>query len=60
VKHSSRIQEENLRQAVHNSEARFRVNDGLLFAAEERARREGMSLSEFMRHALRRELQEAS
>lgn len=45
---------------VHGALARFRVNEELLAAAEEKARREGMSLSELMRHALRREVREAA
>lgn len=49
-----------MRSNVHDTMARFRVNEALLSAAEEKARREGMSLSELMRHALRRELREAA
>lgn len=41
---------------VHNTQVRFRANDGLLTRAAEKARRDGMSLSELMRAALRREL----
>jgi hypothetical protein len=47
-----------MRASVHDSVAKFRVNEGLLAAAEAKARREGMSLSELMRHALRREVRE--
>ena len=49
-----------MREAVHDTVAAFRVNEGLLAKAEEKARREGMSLSELMRHALRREVREAA
>lgn len=49
-----------MRSNVHDTTARFRVNERLLAAAEEKARREGMSLSELMRHALRREVMEAA
>lgn len=45
-----------MRTEVHNTLARFRVNDALLASATERARREGMTLSELIRAALRREL----
>jgi hypothetical protein len=44
------------RSSVHDSVVRFRVNEALVASAEVKARREGMSLSEFLRHALRREL----
>ncbi|MEJ7926377.1 ribbon-helix-helix protein, CopG family [Sphingobium sp. AN641] len=44
---------------VHNSAVRFRVNDALLAAATAKARREGMSLSELLRHAVRNELRDA-
>jgi len=47
-----------MRNYVHNAEVRFRVNDALLAAASEKARREGMSLSELLRHAVRKEVRE--
>lgn len=46
------------RKRVHGSLARFRVSDGLLAEAERKAEREGMTLSELMRAALRREVRE--
>lgn len=49
-----------MRNNVHNSMIRFRANDALMAAAAEKARREGMSLSELMRHALRKEVREAA
>lgn len=49
-----------MRQTVHSAVAQFRVSETLLAAAEEKARREGMSLSELMRAALRREVREAA
>lgn len=45
-----------MRNEVHNSIVRFRVNDALLVAASTKAKQEGMSVSELMRAALRREL----
>ena len=48
------------RGAVHDATVRFRVAQSLLASAEVKARREGMSLSELLRHALRRELREAA
>lgn len=48
------------RAQVHDAAVYFRVNKVLLATAEEKARREGMSLSELVRHALRRELREAA
>ena len=47
-----------MRMNVHDERAYFRVNRDLLSAAEEKARREGMSFSELMRAALRREVRE--
>jgi hypothetical protein len=49
-----------MRQQVHNSHIRFRVSEGLLAAAEAKARREGMSLSELLRHAVRKEVRGAA
>ncbi len=43
-------------RTVHNQLAQFRVNDALLASAAAKARRDGMTLSELMRAALRREL----
>jgi len=48
------------RGTIHDAAIRFRVAEKLLASAEEKARREGMSLSELLRHALRRELREAA
>lgn len=45
-----------MRGQVHNNFMRVRVSDALLAAASSRAGREGMSLSEFVRHAVRREV----
>ncbi|MFD1789706.1 ribbon-helix-helix protein, CopG family [Sphingomonas floccifaciens] len=41
---------------VHNRLAKFRVNDVLIASAAEKARRDGMTLSEFIRAAIRREV----
>lgn len=49
-----------MRGQVHNSIVQFRVNEGLLAAAEAKAKAHGMSLSELMRHAVRREVREAA
>jgi hypothetical protein len=48
------------RGSTHTAEARFRVAPALLSDATEKARREGMTLSELLRQALRRELREAA
>jgi antitoxin component of RelBE/YafQ-DinJ toxin-antitoxin module len=45
-----------MRAQVHDMPVRFRVNEALLSKAMQKAEREGMSLSELMRSALRREL----
>jgi predicted DNA binding CopG/RHH family protein len=45
---------------VHTSLAQFRVNDELLIAAKKKADRSGMSLSEYLRAALRNQLREAA
>ena len=45
---------------VHNSTIRFRVNKALVAAAEAKARREGMSLSELLRHAVRNAVRDAA
>ena len=47
-----------MRVSVHDCTLRFRANEALVAAAEQKARREGMSLSELIRHALRRELRD--
>lgn len=45
-----------MRGRVHNNFVRVRVSDALLAAASSHAGREGMSLSELVRHAVRREV----
>jgi hypothetical protein len=45
-----------MRAEVHNTIARFRVNDALIASAASRARQDGMTLSEFIRAAIRREV----
>lgn len=47
------------RASVHGAAVGFRVNEALLAAVEARARRDGMSTSELIRHALRREVRRA-
>lgn len=47
-------------QEVHSSEVKFRVRPPLLDAAKRRASSEGMSLSEFLRAAVRDKLREAA
>jgi len=49
-----------MRANIHDATIRFRVNETLLSAAEIKARRDGMSLSEFVRHAIRKELKETA
>jgi hypothetical protein len=49
-----------MRRQTHDATVYFRAPSHIVAAAEERARREGMSLSELIRHALRRELKEAA
>ena len=46
------------RTTLQDGAIRFRLSDTLIAAAEERARLEGTSVSELLRHALRRELRE--
>lgn len=48
------------RAPVHDAAIRFRVNEALLAQAESCARRNGMTVSELLRNALRRELREAA
>ncbi|WP_165363550.1 hypothetical protein [Sphingobium cupriresistens] len=45
-----------MRENVHDTAVRFRANNSLIAAASLKAQREGMSLSELMRHALRKEV----
>jgi predicted HicB family RNase H-like nuclease len=45
--------------SVHNSTAKLRINRELYASAEAMARQQGMTFSEWMRHAMRRELQQA-
>lgn len=49
-----------MRQFVQNRGVHFRANAALLEQAEQVAQREGMSVSEFMRLALRRAVREAA
>jgi predicted HicB family RNase H-like nuclease len=45
------------RRAVHDNYVRFRLSTVLLTQAEKAAAREGVSISEYTRTALRRELE---
>lgn len=45
---------------VHDSLAKFRVNEALLAKARAKAEREGMSLSELLRHAVRNVVKDAA
>jgi predicted HicB family RNase H-like nuclease len=47
-----------MRAHVHDQAVRFRCNAALVRAAEAKARKNGMSLSELLRGAVRKELQE--
>ena len=49
-----------MRRLVHDARVYFRVNRRVLEDAERRARANGMSLSELLRQALRRELKGAA
>lgn len=49
-----------MRQEVHSELAQFRVNPALLLTAKRQARRSGMTLSEFLRAAVRDKLREAA
>ena len=49
-----------MREQVHTSLTAFRINAALLAAASEKARRNGVSLSELLRHAVRKEVREAA
>lgn len=46
--------------SVHDGLIRVRVNEALVAAAAEKARSEGMTLSELVRQAVRREVREAA
>jgi predicted DNA binding CopG/RHH family protein len=48
-----------MRTQIQDTPVRFRVNRALHAAAEAKAAREGMNLSEFMRSALRHQLKAA-
>ncbi|NIJ16497.1 ribbon-helix-helix protein, CopG family [Sphingobium vermicomposti] len=48
-----------MRAHTHNAAVRFRVNEALLAAATHKAQREGMSLSELLRHAVRNAVRDA-
>jgi len=49
-----------MRPSVHGTVLRLSVNGALREAAEQRARSEGMTLSELVRHALRQEMKRAA
>ena len=49
-----------MRHSVHDEKVFVRVNSRVLADAERRAQASGMSLSEFVRHAIRKELKEAA
>lgn len=47
-------------RSIHDETARFRANAALLGAARQRARQQGMTLSEFFRAAVRNAVREAA
>lgn len=49
-----------MRQAVHSELVQFRVNPALLMTTKRQAQRSGMTLSEFLRAAVRDKLREAA
>ena len=49
-----------MRPFVHDSIIRFRANQALVAAAERKAQREGMTVSELMRQALRNTVKDAA
>ncbi|WP_417592540.1 ribbon-helix-helix protein, CopG family [Parasphingorhabdus sp.] len=49
-----------MRGQIHHTPVRFRVNEAILAKAQAKAERQGMSLSELLRHALRAELEDAA
>lgn len=49
-----------MRSQTHDAAVRFRVNAALLASAEKSARKQGMSLSEYLRAAVRDKLREAA
>jgi len=49
-----------MRKQVHTSLTAFRINPALLAAASEKAKRRGVSLSELLRHAVRKEVRGAA
>lgn len=49
-----------MRQEIYGELAQFRVSPALLSEAKRQARRSGMSLSEYLRAALRTQLREAA
>lgn len=48
-----------MRRNVHDTAVNFRLNEALFRRAEQRAVDRGMSVSELVRHAVRRELEAA-
>ncbi len=49
-----------MRRSIHDTKLMLRANEALLAQARAKAEQEGMTLSEFIRHAVRREVREAA
>jgi predicted HicB family RNase H-like nuclease len=49
-----------MREQVHTALTAFRINPALLAAASAKAKREGVTLSELLRHAVRKEVRGAA
>ncbi|WP_158298509.1 MULTISPECIES: hypothetical protein [unclassified Sphingobium] len=49
-----------MRDQIHTSLTAFRINPALLAAASAKAKKEGVTLSELLRHAVRKEVRDAS
>jgi predicted DNA binding CopG/RHH family protein len=48
-----------MRKSIHTADIKLRVSERLIEQIRDAADRKGMSLSEFTRHAIRRELEAA-
>ncbi|WP_171905747.1 hypothetical protein [Sphingobium phenoxybenzoativorans] len=48
------------RLSVHDTTIRFRANSMLVASASERARQQGMTMAEYLRHTMRRSLRDAA
>jgi len=60
MSHAKTNTEKHARALTHDAAVHFRASSRVVLAAEDRARAQGMSLSEYLRHIVRKDAMESA